>query len=155
MYRNLKSILPIPRDWQNNEEKRGFFSRIENMFSEIQIMLDKIKRNISNLNGNVETRIVGKCISKSIPSGTTSCRIDFTTGMYFLLISPTGAANQWVGTVYCNSSGGLTVAQINSATGTTVSTGTGYLTASFPNTSGLTLYVTVIPLRNNTIPSFH
>ena len=119
---------------------------------------DNIDVNVLNDNYDLidSGLIIGKKISKTIAANANTCRIDFdSSGLWLICASITGYNNCWVGTVYNSTNGAVTPSQINSLTGITTSTGTNYLNFNFTNTSNITIFIILIPIRGINYPDFH
>lgn len=106
---------------------------------------------------SIGERTVGKRQSKSITgsSSAQSIRIDLTNGGFFIILAITGLNKIWAGLVYTGSDGSTNAQQMNTSTGITVTTGSYCIYANFTHTSNSSMHMVAIPLRSNTIPTFH
>lgn len=103
----------------------------------------------------ITDRPYGKRTTKEILANTNTCRIDIPGGLFLISLSLPGISRSWLGLVYATSAGTVSVEQINSSAGITVTGSTGYMTATFTYTSDTYLHMVAFPLRSNTFPEFY
>lgn len=144
VFRNLQSIFPLPRSWKDDEKQFGI--RLDSAYKKIQTQLFDLSDN----------KVVGKRIQKSVAASDGSVRIDVPNGCCcFAILSLPTINRVWVGIWYVTGNGTVTVQQINSSSGLTLTTGTNRINVAFSYSSASIVQLLYIIYRGNVEPKFH
>lgn len=139
------------------EEEVIFTSQIKNNHSTTDAGYILDARQGKSLSDMISERAVGQKISQSMNGGTATYTMSIPNGCCcFIIASMTGISRVWVGIVYTNTSGAVSIEKINSQTNiSATSTKANKLTFTWDSlTDAHSLNVLCIPYRGTAIPSF-
>lgn len=148
--------LRVPDGWSG--QSRAFVIQLERLLDDVYAKLGKAQTAEKQLSETLEEiardRIVGKRTSAIIPGGTNEVTIHFPNGsICHVILSLPGINRTWVGLVYCSSTGVITIEQINSSTGLTVtSEENNYIIVSFSYSTDASFNMVATPYRNDIEP---